>query len=62
MGLPMEILTELSQFMKLYSVKKLKKNIYPNVYFNNMSIVETTSQKHLRLNLDARLTFNDQIN
>ena len=36
--------------------------IYPNLYFNNVPIVKTTSQKHLGLNLDAKLTFNDYIN
>ena len=35
---------------------------YPNLYFNNLPIVKIASQKHLRLNLDVKLTFNDCIN
>ena len=41
---------------------KTKNIIYPNLCFNNALIVKTTSKKHLGLNLDAKLTFNDHIN
>ena len=40
---------------------KPKNIIYRNLHFNKVSIVKTTSQKHLRLNLDVKLTFNDHI-
>ena len=33
-----------------------------NLYFNNVAIVKTTSQKHLGLKLDAKIKFNDHIN
>ena len=42
--------------------RKLKNIIYRNLYFSNVPVVKTISQKHLELNLDARLTFNDHIN
>ena len=42
--------------------RKTKNIIYPNPYFNNVPIVNLTSQKHLGLNLDAKLTFNDHVN
>ena len=41
---------------------KIKNISYPNVYFNNIPVVEITSRKHLEFNLDARLTFNNHIN
>ena len=47
--------------MKLCSLQKTK-NIYHSLYFNRVPIVKTTSQKHLGLNLDVRLTFSDDIN
>lgn len=56
------ILTELSQLMKLCSLQKTKNIIYHSLYFNRVPIVKTTSQKHLGLNLDVRLTFSDDIN
>ena len=34
----------------------------PNLFFNNLPIVKIASQKHLRLNVDVRLMFNDHIN
>ena len=42
--------------------RKTKNVIYPNPYFNNVPIVNLTSQNHLGLNLDAKLTFNDHVN
>ena len=39
--------------------KKTKKTLFT---LNNMPIINTTSQKHMGLNLDARLTFNNHIN
>ena len=42
--------------------RKTKNIIYPNLYFNNVPIVKTISQKHLRLNPDTKLTFNDHMN
>ena len=42
--------------------RRTKDIIYPNLYFNNVLIVKTTSPKHLGRNLDARVTFNHQIN
>ena len=41
---------------------KIKKISYPNIYFNNIPVVEITSRKHLELNLEARLSFNNHIN
>ena len=41
---------------------KTKNIICPNLYFNNLTIVKTKSQKHLKLNLDVRLMFTDLIN
>ena len=41
---------------------KTKNIICPNLYFNNLPIVKTKSQKHLKLNLDVRLMFTDLIN
>lgn len=42
--------------------QKTKNISYPNLYFNNMSVVKITSRNHLGLNLDAQLTFNNHIN
>ena len=42
--------------------RKTKNITYLNLYFNNLAIVKTASLNHLRLNLDARLAFNDHIN
>ena len=42
--------------------RKTKNIIYPNLYFNNVPIVKATSQKHLGINLEAKLMFNDHIN
>ena len=42
--------------------RKTKSIIYPNLYFNNVPIVKTKSQKPLGLNLDVKLTFNNHIN
>ena len=42
--------------------RRTKGIIYPNLYFNKVLIVKTTSPKHLGRNLDARVTFNHQIN
>ena len=42
--------------------RKTKNIIYPNLYFNNVPIVKTTSQKHLEHKLDLRLSFNDHLN
>ena len=47
--------------LKLFSLKKTKNITYPYLYFNNVPIIEVASQKHLGLNLDAKLTFKDQI-
>ena len=44
--------------MKLYSLKKLKMS-FTLTLLNYLPIVKTTSQKHVGLNLGARLTFND---
>ena len=41
---------------------KTENIIYPNPYFNIVPVVKNTSQMHLGLNLDAKLTFNDHIN
>ena len=46
---------------KVIISRKTKDIIYSNLYFNNVPIVKTTSQKQLGLNLDAKLTFNDHI-
>ena len=40
---------------------KTKNIIYSNLYTNNVPIFKLTSQKHLRLNLDAKLSFNNHI-
>ena len=48
--------------MSMNFSQKIKNIIYPNLYFNNVPIVKTTSQKHVRLNLEAKLTFIDHIN
>ena len=42
--------------------RKTKNIFYPKLYFNNVPAVETISQKHLGVNLDARPTFSDNIN
>ena len=42
--------------------RKTKNITYLNLYFNNLAIVKAASLNHLRLNLDARLAFNDHIN
>ena len=39
--------------------RKTKNIISPNLYFNNVPIVKKACQKHLGLNLDVKLTFND---
>ena len=41
---------------------KSKNTIFPHFYFNNLPIVKTSSQNHLGLYPDSRLTFNDHIN
>ena len=41
--------------------RKTKNIIYSNLYTNNVPIFKLTSQKHLRLNLDAKLSFNNHI-
>ena len=48
--------------MSMNFPQKIKNIIYPNLYFNNVPIVKTTSQKHVWLNLDEKLTFIDHIN
>ena len=41
---------------------KTKNTTCPNLYFNNLPIVKTISQKHLGLNLHVRLTSKDHRN
>ena len=41
---------------------KTKNITYPNLYFKGLPIVKIASQKYLVLNLDAMLTFNNQVN
>ena len=41
---------------------KTKNVIYTNLYFSNVPIVKTISQKYLGLNLHEWLTFNNHIN
>ena len=47
---------------KVVVSRKTKNIIYPNLHFNNVPIVKTTSENHLGLNIDATLTSNDHIN
>ena len=42
--------------------RKVKNIIYPNLHFNDVPIVKTTSQKKVGLNLDTKLTFDDHKN
>ena len=41
--------------------RKPKNIIHPNLYFTNLSIVKTASQKHLGLSFNARLMLNDHL-
>ena len=41
--------------------RKLKKNVYPPLLFNNVSVTRTSSQKHLGIIFNNQLKFNDHI-
>ena len=45
----------------IFSRKKKKVNYFP-LNFNNNTVTQDTSQKHLGVILDSRLTFNDHLN
>ena len=41
--------------------RKLKKNVYPPLLFNNVSVTRTSSQKHLGIIFNNQLKFGDHI-
>ena len=41
--------------------RKLKKNVYPPLLFNNVSVTRTSSQKHLGIIFNNQLKFDDHI-
>ena len=41
--------------------RKLKKNVYPPLLFNNVSVTRTSSQKHLGIIFNDQLKFDDYI-
>ena len=49
------------QAQKVIFSRKLKKVCHPPLYFNNNNVSQTSSQKHLGLTLDNRLTFDEHL-
>ena len=47
--------------LELNSEKKLKKCCHPSLRFNNNNVSQASSQKHLGLTLDNRLTFDEHL-
>ena len=42
--------------------RKMKKLSHPSLIFNNNNVLQTSSQKHLGLTLDVKLTFEEHLN
>ena len=42
--------------------RKIKKLPHPSLVFNNNNVLQASSQKHLGLTLDAKLTFDEHLN
>ena len=49
------------QAQKFICNRKTKKEYHPSLAFNNNNVSETNSQKHLRVVLDNRLSFEDHL-
>ena len=43
-------------------IRKIKKLPHPSWIFNNNNALQTSSQKHLRVTLDVKLTFDEHLN
>ena len=42
--------------------RKMKKLPHPSLIFNNNNVLQTSSQKHLGVTLDIKLTFEEHLN
>ena len=50
------------QAQEVIFIRKTKKLPYPSLVFNNNNVLQTSSQKHLDVTLDVKLTFDEHLN
>ena len=50
------------QFQEVIFSRKIKKLPHPPLVFNNNNVLRTSSQKHLGVTLDVKLTFDEHLN
>ena len=49
------------QAQKVIFFRKIQKTCHPSIYFNNKSVKQVPSQKHLGMILDTKLNFQEHL-